>query len=131
MASKNQTTSAYQDCYRIMEQAIKVGGLRVEFPDKARATVFRHRCYKGRALLYRASKATVPVGVIPSTQFDDIVIRFESDVSPIGKDNVLIYQLRSRQELPLITDLDGNPIQPDEPLPNFTDLKLDGIILDD
>lgn len=129
MASKNQTTAAYLDCFQIMEQALSARGIRVEFPDRKRATVFRHRCYKGRALLYRLSERTAPAGVLPFTQFDDIVIRFESDAKEGGSDSALLFQLRSAQELPAVTDLDGNPLT--EPAVEFFDLKIEGITLDE
>lgn len=130
MPSKNENTAVYRDCFKVMEQALAVGGIRVEFPDRKRATVFRHRCYKGRSMLYRASAKTVPAGVLPFTQFDDILIRFESDVKPNGSDQVLVFQLRSKQELPAITDLEGNPL-PEVAMPDFTSLKIEGIIIDD
>lgn len=123
-----KTTAAYKDCFSIMEQALKAEGARVIFPTKAKATVFRHRCYKGRSLLYRNSVATVPAGTMPFTQFDDIVIRFESDVKPDGSDCVLLFLLRSKQDAPAITDLNGNPI---DETPSFFELKIEGITLDE
>lgn len=128
MARNNQTAAAYMDCFRIMDQAIKVGGIRVEFPSRERATVFRHRCYRARAMLYRVSERSTPAGTLPSTAYDDILIRLESDMKEEGLERVLVFLLRSKQEGPAVTDLDGNPIT-EEPI--FTDLKIEGITLDE
>ncbi|NJL71053.1 MAG: hypothetical protein HC888_05270 [Candidatus Competibacteraceae bacterium] len=129
MATKNVTTSSYGDCYSIMDQALKTKGIRVQFPDAKRATVFRHRCYKGRAVLYRLSERTTPAGVLPSTPYDDIYIRIEAEAKAGGSDSVLLFELRSKRPLPAITDLEGNPIEKDE-MPDFSDLKIEGITLD-
>lgn len=128
MPSKNQTEAAYLDCFRTMDMALNVGGVRVEFLDKSAATVFRHRCYKGRSMLYNLSKGSVPKGVLPSTAYDDILIRFESDVKPGGSDAVLVFALRSKQAQPMITDLDGNPVTDTG---DYMKLDLPGITLDD
>lgn len=130
MASKNTTAAAYQDCFHIMDQALAASGIRVVFSSRSKATVFRHRCYKGRSFLYGLAKKSVPAGVAPSTQYDDIFIRYESDFVPGGSDCVLVFDLRSRQELPVVTDLVGQPLAPPE-RPLYADLKIPGISLDD
>lgn len=128
MPSKNVTTAAFTDCYKTLDLALANSGIRVSFPDRNKATRFRHRCYKARSILYKAAQAAVEPGSIPSTPYDDIVIRFESDVRPGGSEQALLFLLRSKEDLPEVTDLDGNPIKPIEP--DFKDLKIEGIILD-
>ncbi|HLP68197.1 MAG TPA: hypothetical protein VK181_11845, partial [Rhizobium sp.] len=125
MPTKNVTTAAFTDCYKVLDMALANKGVRIGFPDRNKATRFRHRCYKARSLLYKASERAVQPGTLPSTPYDDIVIRFESDVKPGGSTQVLLLLLRSQEDLPEITDLDGKPIKPIEP--DFTEIKLEGI----
>lgn len=107
--------AAYSDCIRVMEAALTSRGARIQFPDRAAAFTFRHRCYRARSILYVAATESAPPGVIPHTQFDDIFIT-------ITEANELLFQLRSLQALPAMEDLDGNPLIK---VPDFPEFKLD------
>ena len=115
--------SAYVDCTGIMQRALDAGGIRVEFPTPGRAINFRQRCYRARKILAEAAAEVTPAGVLPSTQFDDLYIRLESDAKPDGSNKALLFQLHSRKEKPLITNLEGEPLEILEE-PNFPDIDF-------
>lgn len=94
--SVKRTTAAYNDCFRVMDRILAARGGIARFPTSQKATVFRHRCYRGRAMLFKASEAGAKPGIIPSTPYDDIYILHEPG------DTFLTFKLRSLDDLPEI-----------------------------
>lgn len=89
--SVKKTTGAYNDCFRTMDKMVRGSGGVANFPTPQAATVFRHRCYRARKMLYKAAEESCPLGVIPSTPYDDLFIRHEPG------DTKLVFWLRSLQ----------------------------------
>lgn len=92
-----KTTGAYNDCYAVMDQMLKRGGGKAEFESYKKATVFRHRCYRARNLLYKASEKASYLGAVPSTPYDDLFLVLEKD------NRVIEFKLRSKQDLPALS----------------------------
>jgi hypothetical protein len=101
--SVKRTMTAYADCYRIMDEVLKAKGGTMEFHSSSAANTFRHRCYKGRSLLFKANEATLRKGEIPSTPYDDIYIIKKPGWTKLD------FRLRSMDPLPNFT-----PATPEE-----------------
>lgn len=106
--------AAFQDCLKAMEAALKMNGARVECNTPGKATSFRHRCYKARAILYQAAVGATPPGMVPSTPYDDLYLIIE--------DTQVVFRRRSLDAQPTILTLDGTP-PPEEP--NFEGLNFE------
>lgn len=91
-----KTTGAYRDCALIMDEMLRGGGGFASFETSQKATIFRHRCYKLRKLLFTASERGMIPGMIPSTPYDDLYIKMEPDGT------VLEFCLRSKESLPTV-----------------------------
>jgi hypothetical protein len=95
--SVKRTTGAFNDCYAVMDQMLRGNGGRATFPDSKGATVFRHRCYRARNILFKAAERGLRPGQIPSTPYDDLYILHEPGAVE------LVFKLRSRDALPQVT----------------------------
>lgn len=98
------TTGAFRDCFATMDKMLRAKGGEACFPTSKAATVFRHRCYKARNMLYKAALESTPPGLVPGTPYDDLFIQHEPGST------TLRFNLRSQQlpELKLDTPLPRN-----------------------
>lgn len=125
----SKSPAAFDDCRRVLDQALQSPGMVAEFETTGAAVNFRQRCYRYRNILRDLDferKGGVP-GLEIVSAYDDVVIRFiDIPTKPDGKSarvsNKLRFDLNSKNAVRLL-DADGTEIEVETPTP--------GSILDD
>ena len=109
---------SYTDCLQALEAAEAKRGLRLKFPSRKDATVFRHRCYAARKVFNR---------------FGELMITLE-------KEEDFTWLIIRPREISEAYDLEGNPIdlreirkvdEDEGEMPEFDPALLEGLDLGD